>query len=62
MRVLLDAGANPNARNSGGISPLLLAFGSGRPETNRVITSRPVSGFVEVRGVDPCSLAEPNRI
>lgn len=32
LQLLLDAGANPNARNAGGISPLMLAAGSGRTE------------------------------
>jgi thioredoxin-related protein len=32
LKTLLDAGANPNARNSGGISPVMLAFGSGRTD------------------------------
>ena len=30
LKALLEAGANPNARNSGGISPLMLAYGAGR--------------------------------
>lgn len=32
LKALLEAGANPNARNSGGISPLMLAYGVGRTD------------------------------
>ncbi|MCB1773057.1 MAG: thioredoxin fold domain-containing protein [Gammaproteobacteria bacterium] len=32
LEMLLRAGANPNARNAGGISPLMLAYGAGRTD------------------------------
>ena len=32
LKALLEAGANPNARNSGGISPLMMAYGAGRTD------------------------------
>jgi thioredoxin-related protein len=33
VQSLLDAGANPNARDAGGVTPLMLAAGAGRDET-----------------------------
>ena len=32
LKAVLQAGANPNARNSGGISPLMMAYGAGRTD------------------------------
>jgi thioredoxin-related protein len=46
LKVLLDAGANPNARNSGGISPLMLAFGAGR--TDMIELLRRAGGRVDI--------------